>query len=47
MTGKTNIKEIVDDETFQSILIIMHHNPPDKWTPFIRARDPEVLDEDR
>lgn len=43
----SKIREIVNDETFQSVLYLMHLNPPEKMTPFSLVTEREVIKEDK
>lgn len=41
------IREIVNDETYQSVLYLMHLNPPEIMTPFSLVTEREVVKEDK
>lgn len=41
------IKSIVNDETYQSVLYLMHLNPPESMTPFSLVTEREVVKEDK
>lgn len=41
------IREIVDDETFQSVLYLMQLNPPESMTPFRFVTEREVVKNDK
>ncbi|ROW08763.1 hypothetical protein VPNG_06406 [Cytospora leucostoma] len=41
------IREVVDDETYTSVLYLMHLNPPESMTPFRLVTEREVVKEDK
>lgn len=41
------IREILDEETFTSVLCLMHLNPPEKMIPFRFVTEREVVKEDK
>lgn len=42
-----NIREIVNDERYQSVFYLMHLNPPENLTPFSLVTEREVVKEDK